>query len=152
MSKKPPMSDSLERAELERHRSEEAPLSQRELNALFGIDSSEFPEDAANGLSREVIGSIVALFLDDTPRRMASAHAAIQAGNMRSAGLAFHSIKGGAGYLGAKRVQALCLKLEKLSKADALDEVVDGIPELEQALDELSEELRAYYGLPAKKG
>ncbi len=142
-----------------------APLSQNELNALFGLDA-DVPEKTSapcvtgssvnltpvSGLPDEVMRNIIGLFLDDAPRRLAAAQAAVQAGDARAAGLEFHSIKGAAGYVGAQRLHALCQKLEKQANAGVLGGAVhDGMPELVQALEEVCRDLRKCYGILAKK-
>lgn len=139
---------------------EAAPLSQRELNAMFGLDTAHVAAPPAvsgvnlepiSGLSHEVMQNIVGLFLDDAPRRFERARAALQANDMLTAGLEFHSIKGSAGYVGAKRLHLLCHDLEKMVGSGAVAEATQGIATLGAALEEVCRDLRACYGLDEKK-
>jgi HPt (histidine-containing phosphotransfer) domain-containing protein len=77
---------------------------------------------------------LTTLFLEEAPARVASALAAVAAGNVEAVRAMAHMLKSSAGQMGALRVQYLCERLE----AQELP------PDPTRALSELDEEIARY--------
>ena len=69
-------------------------------------------DDGSHGLLREMI----AIFRDDTPRRIQDILAAVVHGNAEELSRAGHALKGGAGALGANAMRNLAGDLEVLGR------------------------------------
>jgi signal transduction histidine kinase/DNA-binding NarL/FixJ family response regulator len=95
------------------------------------------------GLSHKHIQRITQAFLDEAPRRLESARAAIVAGNSGAAAAAIHALKGSAGYLNSTHLHSLCQEMEAAANAGDLVEVIDMLPDVEAALDKACTDLRA---------
>jgi signal transduction histidine kinase/DNA-binding response OmpR family regulator/HPt (histidine-containing phosphotransfer) domain-containing protein len=94
------------------------------------------------GLSYAHMQRITQAFLDEAPRRLETARAAIGAGNASAAAAAIHALKGSAGYLSSTHLHTLCAELEKAAAAGDLPRVVDMLPGVEAALDKACNDLR----------
>jgi CheY-like chemotaxis protein len=94
------------------------------------------------GLSYAHMQRITQAFLDEAPRRLETARAAIGAGNSSAAAAAIHALKGSAGYLSSTHLHTLCAELEKAAAAGDLAGVVDMLPGVEAALDKACNDLR----------
>jgi HPt (histidine-containing phosphotransfer) domain-containing protein len=77
---------------------------------------------------------LTTLFLEEAPSRLASARAAVTAGNVEAVRAMAHMLKSSAGQMGAIRVQYLCERLENSELP----------PDLTGALSEIDEELARY--------
>jgi HPt (histidine-containing phosphotransfer) domain-containing protein len=77
---------------------------------------------------------LTTLFLEEAPLRVASARAAVTAGNVEAIRAMAHMLKSSAGQMGAVRVQRLCERLE----AEALPSDLAG------ALSEIDDEIARY--------
>jgi signal transduction histidine kinase/DNA-binding NarL/FixJ family response regulator/HPt (histidine-containing phosphotransfer) domain-containing protein len=95
------------------------------------------------GLSHKHIQRITQAFLDEAPRRLESARAAVVAGNSGAAAAAIHALKGSAGYLNSTHLHSLCQEMEAAANAGDLVEVIDMLPGVEAALDKACADLRA---------
>ncbi|MET0266367.1 MAG: 7TM diverse intracellular signaling domain-containing protein [Duganella sp.] len=124
------------------------------LDAQFGVapagSATPVPGSAAAvqivplaGLSHKHMQRITQAFLDEAPRRMATARAAVTAGNAAAAAAAIHALKGSAGYLSSNHLHALCSELEAQASGGHLDHVSDMLPEVEAALDKACADLRS---------
>ncbi|MET0320190.1 MAG: response regulator, partial [Duganella sp.] len=128
-----------------------------DLDAQFGVE----PETRVGGepasvqimplagLSHKHLQRITQAFLDEAPRRMATARAAVRAGNASAAAAAIHALKGSAGYLSSSHLHALCTELEAEANAGRLDHVADMLGDVEAALDRACADLRASAGASA---
>jgi HPt (histidine-containing phosphotransfer) domain-containing protein len=94
------------------------------------------------GLSRTHMQRITQAFLDEAPRRLETARAAVVAGNASAAAAAIHALKGSAGYLSSAHLHTLCHEMEAAAVAGDLVEVIDMLPEVEAALDKACLDLR----------
>ena len=74
-------------------------------------------DDGGSGLLREMI----AIFRDDTPRRLRDILAAVASGHAESLSQAAHALKGGAGALGAEALRAAGAELERLGREGSVD-------------------------------
>jgi HPt (histidine-containing phosphotransfer) domain-containing protein len=74
-------------------------------------------DDGGGGLLTEMI----AIFREDTPRRIQDILAAMAEGHAESFSRAGHALKGGAGALGADALRRLAAELEALGKSGSTD-------------------------------
>jgi HPt (histidine-containing phosphotransfer) domain-containing protein len=95
------------------------------------------------GLSHKHMQRITQAFLDEAPRRLETARAAVVAGNSGAAAAAIHALKGSAGYLNSTHLHSLCQEMESAAAAGDLVEVIDMLPDVEAALDKACADLRA---------
>lgn len=85
-------------------------------------------DDGGHGLLSEMIE----IFREDTPERLRDILAAAEAGDAHALSRAAHALKGGAGALGAKALQALAADLE----AEAEEALAAGTPDLAPRLED----------------
>jgi HPt (histidine-containing phosphotransfer) domain-containing protein len=71
----------------------------------------------------DVLHEVLTVFIQDVPRRVASLSAAAAGGRVAEAARAAHSLKGSAGNIGARRLQALAATLEEAAGAGAMHDV-----------------------------
>ncbi len=122
---------------------------QASLDAQFDVAPCPMPAPGTvrimplAGLSHKHIQRITQAFLDEAPRRLESARAAVVAGNSGAAAAAIHALKGSAGYLNSTHLHSLCQEMEAAASAGDLVEVIDMLPEVEAALDKACTDLRA---------
>jgi signal transduction histidine kinase/DNA-binding response OmpR family regulator len=122
------------------------------LDQQFGV-AADAPACAADadtvqimplaGLSHKHMQRITQAFLDEAPRRLETARAAVIAGNSSAAAAAIHALKGSAGYLNSTHLHSLCYEMETAAAAGDLVEVIDMLPEVEAALDKACTDLRS---------
>ncbi|WP_229223481.1 hybrid sensor histidine kinase/response regulator [Duganella sp. sic0402] len=129
---------------------EQLAAQRSKLDEQFGVAPEALP--AANpdtvqimplaGLSHKHIQRITQAFLDEAPRRLETARAAVVAGNSGAAAAAIHALKGSAGYLNSTHLHSLCHEMEAAASAGDLVEVIDMLPDVEAALDKACADLR----------
>nr|WP_315261339.1 ATP-binding protein [uncultured Duganella sp.] len=116
------------------------------LDQQFGVAPEARPDTVQimplAGLSHKHIQRITQAFLDEAPRRLETARAAVVAGNSHAAAAAIHALKGSAGYLNSTHLHALCQEMEAAASAGDLVEVIDMLPDVEAALDKACTDLR----------
>ncbi len=83
------------------------------------------------GKGVKFVRDMIDLFLSYAPARLADARAGLQSGNLRAVAMAVHSLRSGAGNMGARAVQDLAGQIEQL----ATEEKADTLPALLQELD-----------------
>jgi len=69
----------------------------------------------------ELLSEMIAIFREDTPRRIRDILAAIARGNAEDLSRAGHALKGGAGALGADAMRHLAAGLEALGRSGSTD-------------------------------
>ncbi|WP_445229193.1 ATP-binding protein [Duganella rhizosphaerae] len=94
------------------------------------------------GLSHSHMQRITQAFLDEAPRRLENARAAVTAANAHAAAAAIHALKGSAGYLSSTHLHTLCHEMEAAAAAGDLDEVTRRLPGVAAALDQACNDLR----------
>jgi len=123
------------------------------LDQQFGVGPGPDAGDAAPenpavqimplaGMSHKHMQRITQAFLEEAPRRMQAARAAVIAGNTGAAAAAIHALKGSAGYLSSTHLHTLCSEMESAATAGQLVEVADMLPDVEAALDKACFDLR----------
>jgi HPt (histidine-containing phosphotransfer) domain-containing protein len=73
------------------------------------------------GDSADVLSELITLFLDDTPRLLAEARAAVEAGDAQVLQRAAHTLKSSGASLGALPLSALCAELETMGRESQLE-------------------------------
>jgi HPt (histidine-containing phosphotransfer) domain-containing protein len=84
---------------------------------------------------------IVAIFMDDTPKRIAELHACRASGDAATFTRAAHSIKGSSSNLGATELRGVAETLEHKSRETGLADVDSLLTALEAAFARAKEEL-----------
>ncbi|KQQ36157.1 histidine kinase [Duganella sp. Leaf126] len=128
-----------------------------DLDAQFGVAPAA-PEAGANGssgarvkpvqimplagLSHAHLQRITRAFLDEAPRRLRTAQAAVRDGNAQAAAAAIHALKGSASYLSCSRLHALCTELEAHANAGRIDHVAGMLAEVEAVLAQACADLQ----------
>ena len=79
----------------------------------------------------ELLATLVAHFLDETPQRLVAMQTALSHGNAMALAEGAHALKGSSGNLGANRMQRLCGELQTLGRADDLAGIGDRLARLE---------------------
>lgn len=110
-----------------------SPLLSLSVNELPVLDPEAIDNLRALGAEGDdsFLKEIIAIFIDDTPIRLAELRQAFDAGDLPSFTRAAHSIKGSASNLGAARLRGLAEKLEHSSRQSGLDGLEPGIPAMQ---------------------
>ncbi len=113
-----------ERGRLPQHGNREFVMTASELLDLTTLRNLVELDEGGHSLLSEMI----AIFRDDTPRRMRDILAATAEGNAENLSRAGHALKGGSGALGATAMRHLAAELEALGRSGSTDAGVD-LPE-----------------------
>ena len=102
------------------------------------VESPLLDDGALKGLREdlgpETLAAIVPQFLSLLPRRTEEIISVAGEGKADELGRAAHTLKGNALQFGLIHLGDICLELERLGKADRVDESLDRLPELEDAV------------------
>ncbi len=101
----------------------DAPVDRVALAALRGLGGAG---------DRDTFGTLVGLYLKDTPGHLAALRRAVQEGNAGELKRAAHTLKGSSGSLGARGMQELCMRAEALAETGevaAAGELADALEE-----------------------
>jgi HPt (histidine-containing phosphotransfer) domain-containing protein len=104
------------------------------IDAIRDLQSEEDPD---------VLASIVSLFLEGMPERLASLKAAIEAGVAKKVQAEAHSMKSSTASLGAAQMSALSRQLEMMGASGQLSEAAATFQKLEAEWSAVQAELRA---------
>ncbi len=94
------------------------------------------------GDNGEFLREIVAIYAEDTPKRIADMKTFMASGDVPSFTRAAHTIKGSSANVGAARVKAVAERLEHLSRRESLPALAAQVAECETEFLAASEELR----------
>ena len=97
-------------------------------------------DDGGHGL----LGEMIAIFRDDTPRRIQDILQAITARDAETLSWASHALKGGSGALGAKALRTLASDLERLGRSGSVEVGADLPVRLETTFQACLAALEAY--------
>ena len=90
--------------------------------------------------SDDLVSQIIDAFIEDTRTRLVRLRTSLASGDMAGATLQFHSIKGAASSVGARRVSQGALELEAACRAGAdADRVMSMLPSLEREFEEVKQ-------------
>ncbi|RMG43911.1 MAG: sensor histidine kinase [Acidobacteria bacterium] len=106
----------------------EETLDGRVLANLRALQDSDEPD---------IVTELIDLFLQDAPGQLTAIRQAIERGDAHALQRAAHSLKGSSANLGAKRLAALCLELEKKGRANVIDGVNGLVEQLETEFQRL---------------
>lgn len=87
-----------------------------DLTALLGLEGAQVEGEP------DLVVELIDLYAEDAPRRLSAIRGASAAGDLPALRRAAHCLKGGSASLGARRVELLCEKLERLSGREFLRE------------------------------
>ena len=90
----------------------------------------------------DVLTEILNLFLTETTPRVSRLRNAWTAGNIEEVHRSAHSLKGSAGNIGARRLQAVCGQLEDKGKSGDLGELGPLVDALSAEFDKVEDEIR----------
>ena len=86
----------------------------------------------------ETIKEVLSVFLEDTPRRIATLRHQVSEGDASGAGEQAHAIKGAAAGIGGEALRKIAFEMEKAGKAGDIETLLSKIPELERGFEQLS--------------
>ena len=89
------------------------------------LDVYRIPEDPG------ALGELIAMFLEDIPRRVQAIRAATTTPDLEALKVAAHTLKGSAGNLGGRRLASLCAELEKLAKCGDWESIRSRVTDIE---------------------
>ena len=90
----------------------------------------------------DVLTEVLKLVLDEVPPRVERLRNAWTTGNIQEVHRSAHSLKGSAGNIGARRLHAICGKLDGIGKSGELDGGGALVDELVAELDQVNTEIR----------
>jgi HPt (histidine-containing phosphotransfer) domain-containing protein len=71
----------------------------------------------------QIMNDLLRIFFDTTPKRLEKLSLGAERVDLQSIRLIAHSLKSSCGYLGARRMQTMCLKLEEMARLGRIAEV-----------------------------
>ena len=99
--------------------------------------------DVLGGGDPEFVAELVELFVQQAPRQLSAARAALDVGDRDAVAKAAHTLKSSSGYLGARRLAELCVQLERRAREDEAD-LTRALEELSAEYDSVKRELTAH--------
>ena len=90
----------------------------------------------------DVLAEVLKLFLDEGPSRVERLRNAWAAGNIEEVHRAAHSLKGSAGNIGARRLHAVCSKLDEIGRSRDSSAAAPLIDEFAAEFDRVETEIR----------
>jgi HPt (histidine-containing phosphotransfer) domain-containing protein len=106
------------------------------------------PEAIANlrdlnpGDGGEFLREIVAIYVEDTPKRIADLRACLKSGDVTTFTRAAHTVKGSSANVGAQVLKAIAERLEQISRKEGLGGVASLIDDCEAEFGRAAVELR----------
>jgi two-component system sensor histidine kinase BarA len=113
---------------------ESGPLNPAVLRELVDLD------DGAKGLVAEMTG----MFRTDSPVRLATIRAALEAGDLEQAARTAHALKGAAGTIGAHHLKNLAGEVEAAARRGAAEGLLTRVLDLDGAYAEALTALEAF--------
>lgn len=104
-------------------------------------DENYFDEAAMEKLRKlggdQFVRRMIDIFFDYAPKRIAAARAGEMAGDLSAIAKAVHPLKSSAGQLGARGMQELCSRIEKLATENQAGSIPPLLDQLEAALAQI---------------
>jgi CheY-like chemotaxis protein len=108
---------------------------------VSAVDLAEFRRTMREVGAEDVVDSILDLFTEDAPVRVAALTGAVASGEGEEIARAAHAFKSPAGAIGARGLESLLLRMESAGKAGAIDQARTAFdrvrPEVEAVLHQL---------------
>ncbi len=92
--------------------------------------------------SDEFLREVTTLYLADSPLRLEAIRKAVQANDSAALAAAAHALKGSSGNVGAKGVQELAARIERIARAGKIDGALTVVDELTRECERAQERLR----------
>ena len=89
----------------------------------------------------DVLVEVLGLFLEDAPARLDAMTAAVAAGDGPALQRAAHGLKGAAGTIGARSLQAACRELEEMGKHNRLESATAGLDLMRREYERVKAEI-----------
>jgi CheY-like chemotaxis protein len=96
----------------------------------------------------DLVDKIVAIFLEDTPRRIEALKEHVADRNAESAYQQAHAIKGAAASVGGEVLRAVAFEMEKAGRSGDMEKVKAIMPHLESGFEQLRQTMRGEVGRP----
>jgi CheY-like chemotaxis protein len=94
----------------------------------------------------DLLAELLAVYLRDTPPRLAALHEAVARADAEALRRAAHSLKGSSSQIGAVQVARLCTDLEEQASTTDLGGVAETLSRLDEAFDRIRARLQALAG------
>ena len=94
------------------------------------VDSSVLADLRQLDLSCELLSTLITLFLEEVPNRLASLQDAFQQSDAGALARVAHDLNGSSGNLGVWRMRQLCIEIEACGKAKDLTRIGDLLAQL----------------------
>jgi HPt (histidine-containing phosphotransfer) domain-containing protein len=91
---------------------------------------------------RGALSRIVAAFLTDAPEKVHKLRQGLEAGDAPAMSMTAHTLKGGCGYVGARRLAKLCEQVERAAESGDLNQAEASVAAIEVELVTLTEALK----------
>jgi len=95
------------------------------------------------GGDEDFVADVIGVFLEESPKMLASARAAVEGGNAVAIERAAHALKGALLNIAAENAAAAALALERIGRDGSLDGSADTLVDLEHELTRLQSALVA---------
>jgi signal transduction histidine kinase/DNA-binding response OmpR family regulator len=94
----------------------------------------------------DILAELLAVYLRDTPPRLAALHEAVACADAEALRRAAHSLKGSSSQIGAVQIARLCANLEEQARTTDLRGVAETLPRLDEAFGRVRVHLQALAG------
>jgi HPt (histidine-containing phosphotransfer) domain-containing protein len=94
----------------------------------------------------DLLAEVIAVYLRDTPARLAALHEAVARTDAEALRRAAHSLKGSSSQIGAVQVARLCADLEGQAGSTDLRGIAETLRRLDEAFDRVRTHLQALAG------
>lgn len=112
------------------------------------VDDDKFFLSRLQELERETdfefVLELIDIYCKETPKLIETIATALQSHDLQSLAISAHTLKGSSLNMGAKRMGALCLKLEEIGKSRQALSFDVGIKEIEMEFEHVKVEILAY--------
>ncbi len=122
------------------------PVENRGTVSFLGPEPDWSEALAAAAGDRELMNSVMEVFLEEEPQLMAAIRRAVDAGDLSALRLAAHTLKGSLRYLGQTPAFDLAFRLEKMAQGGDLSHARQTLADLERQIEQLTKWLRDYLG------
>lgn len=104
------------------------------------LDPAIFGE--MRNLMGDALGEFIATYLDNTPRLISKIETGLVNKDAQTVYLSAHQLKGGSGSIGAHKLAAISLEIEKIGKAESIEGVAPLLSQLKAEYARVETELK----------